>query len=43
MSTICVGKNTGNSTEYFLSVVLFTVCTCCVVRCIVYIVVSYVV
>jgi len=40
VSTICVGKNTGNCIQYFLTVVLFTVCTCCVVRCVVCIVVS---
>ena len=43
MSTICVGKNTGNCIQYFLTVVLFTVCTCCVLRCLVCIVVSCVV
>ena len=40
VSTICVGKNTGNCIQYFLNVVLFTVCTGCVVRCVVCIVVS---
>ena len=34
VSTECVGKNTGNCIEYFLTVVLFTVCTGCVVRCV---------
>jgi len=41
--TVCVGKNTGNCIQYFLTVVLFTVCTGCVVRCVVCIVVSCVV
>jgi len=35
VSTVCVGKNTGNCVQYCLTVVLFTVCTCCVVRCVV--------
>ena len=35
-----MGKNTGNCTQYFLTVVLFTVCTGCVVRVIECIVVS---
>jgi len=43
VSTICVGKNTGNCIQYFLTVVMFTVCTCCVLRCFVCIVVSCVV
>ena len=43
VSTVCVGKNTGNCIQYFLTVVLFTVCTGCVVRCVVSIVVSCVV
>jgi len=43
VSRVCVGKNTGNCIEYFLTVVLFTVCTGCVVRCLVCIVVSCVV
>ena len=38
--TVCMGKNTENCIQYFLTVVLFTVCTCCVVRCVVCIVVS---
>jgi len=38
-----VGKSTGNCIQYFLTVVLFTVCTGCVVRCVVCIVVSCVV
>jgi len=42
-STACVGKNTGNCILYFLTVVLFTVCTCCIVMCIVFIVASCVV
>ena len=40
VSTVCVGKNTGNCIHYFLAGVLFTVCTCCIVRCVVCIVVS---
>ena len=40
VNTVCVGKNTGNCIQYFLTVVLFTVCTCCVVRCVVCTVVS---
>ena len=39
VSTVCVGKNTGNCIQYFVTVVLFTVCTGCVVRCVVCIVV----
>ena len=39
-SAICVGKNTRNCIQYFLTVVLFTFCTCCIVRCLVCIVVS---
>ena len=35
-----MGKNTGNCIQYFLTVVLFTVCTCCIERCLVCIVVS---
>ena len=41
--TICVGNNTGNGIQFFLTVVLFTVCTGCIVRCVVCIVVSCVV
>jgi len=41
--SMCVGKYTGNCVQYFLTVVMFTVCTGCVVRCIVCIVVSCVV
>ena len=37
--SVC-GENTGNCIQYCLTVVLFTVCTCCVVRCVVCIVVS---
>ena len=33
VSTVCVGKNTGNCIQYFLTVVLFTFCTCCILRC----------
>jgi len=40
MSTICVGKNTRKYIQYFLKLVLFTVCTCCILRCLVCIVVS---
>jgi len=43
VSTVCVGKITGNCIQYFLTVALFTVCTGCVVRCVVSIVVSCVV
>ena len=43
VSTVCEGKNTGNCIQYFLTVVLFTVCTGCIVRCVVCIVVSCVV
>jgi len=40
VSTVCVGKNTGNCIQYFLTVGLFIFCTCCIVRCVVCIVVS---
>ena len=40
VSTICVGKNTGNYIQYFLPLVLFTFCTCCILRYFVCIVVS---
>ena len=30
---MCVGKNTRNCVQYFLTVVLFTFCTCCILRC----------
>ena len=43
VSRVCVGKNTGNCVQYFLTVGLFTVCTGCDVRCVVCIVVSCVV
>jgi len=35
VSRVCVGKNTINYTyiQYFLTLVLFTFCTCCVLRC----------
>jgi len=29
------GKNTINYTQYFLTLVLFTFCTCCILRCLV--------
>jgi len=38
VSTVCVGENSGNCIQYFLTVVLFTFCTCCIVRCVVCIV-----
>ena len=37
---LCVGKNTRNYVQYFLTVVLFIFCTCCILRCLVRIVVS---
>jgi hypothetical protein len=37
---LCVGKNTRNCIQYFLTVVLFTYCTCCILRYFVCIVVS---
>ena len=37
---MCVGKNTGNYILYFLTLVLFTSCTCCILRCLVCIVTS---
>jgi len=40
VSTVCVGKNTGNCIQYFLTVGLFSFCTCCIVSCLVCIVVS---
>ena len=40
VSTICVGKNTRNCVQYFITVVLFTFCTCCILRHLVCIVVS---
>jgi len=30
---LCVGKNTRNCVQYFLTLVLFTVCTCCILIC----------
>ena len=38
--TVCVGKNTRNYIQYFLTLVLFTFCTCCTLRCLVCIFVS---
>jgi len=35
-----VGKNTRNYIQYFLTLVLFTICTCCILRCLVCVVVS---
>jgi len=40
VSTICVGKYTGNCIQYFLTVGLFTFCACCILRCLMCIVVS---
>jgi len=40
MSIICVGKNTRNCIQYFRTLVLFTFCICCILRCLVCIVVS---
>jgi hypothetical protein len=37
---LCVGKNTRNCVQYFLTVVLFTFCTCCILGCLVCIAVS---
>ena len=34
-----MGKNAGNYIQYFLTVVLFSFCTCCILRCLVCIVV----
>ena len=39
VSTICEGKNTRNYIQYFHNLVLFTFCTCCILRCLEYIVV----
>ena len=39
VSTVCVGKSTGNCIQYFLTLVLFTFPTCCILRCLVCIVV----
>ena len=35
VSRVCVGKSTGNCIRCCLTVVLFGVCTGCVVRCVV--------
>ena len=40
VSKICVGKNSRNYIQYFLTLVLFTFPTCCILSCLVYIVVS---
>ena len=40
MGTIYVGKNTRNCIQHFLTVVLFTFCTCCILGDLVCIVVS---
>jgi hypothetical protein len=40
VSKICVGKNTRNCVQYFLTLVLFTFCTSCILGCLVCIVVS---
>ena len=40
VSKIRVEKNTRNYIQYFLTLVLFTFCTCCILRCLVCIVVS---
>ena len=40
VSTICVGENTRNYIQYFFTLVLFTFCTCCILRCLVCSVVS---
>ena len=37
---MCGEKNTRNYIQYFLTLVLFTFCTCCILRCLVCIVVS---
>ena len=37
---LCVGKNTRNYVQYFLTLVLFVFFTCCILRCLVCIVVS---
>ena len=36
-------KKTRNYIQYFLTLVLFTFCTCCILRCLVCIVVSFLV
>ena len=38
VSTIRVGKSTRNYIQYFLNLILFTFCTCCILRCLVCIV-----
>ena len=40
VSRICVGKNTRNYIQYFLTLVFFTFCTCCILKCLVCIIVS---
>ena len=40
---LCVGENTRNCVQYFLTLVLFTFCTCCILRYLVCVVVSYLV
>ena len=35
VSTVCVEKNARNYIQYFLTLVLFTFCTCCILRCLV--------
>ena len=40
VNTICVGKNTRHYIQYFLTMVLFTFCTCGILSCLVCIVVS---
>ena len=40
VSTVCVGESTGNCIQYCVTVVLCTVCTGCIVRRVVCIVVS---
>ena len=42
-SIICVGKNTRNCIQYFLTLMLFTFFTCCILRRLVCIVVSFLV
>ena len=38
--SMCGGKNTRNYTQYFLNLVLFNLCTSCILRCLVCVVVS---
>jgi len=40
VSKILWEKNTRNYIQYFLTLVLFTFPTCCILRCLVYIVIS---